>query len=469
MSTRAKDTSSSVHIVGSGLAGSEAAYFLAENGIGVNLYEMRPHKMTPAHKSGDCAELVCSNSLKSTAPESAPGILKAEMNSIGSLILSSANQTQVPGGEALTVNRELFSKNISEIIKNHTNINFVEEEVIEPFKNEITLIATGPLSSPAISKSIAGLIGSDDLYFYDAIAPIVDASTIDIENTFLANRYGKGGDRAYLNCPLTENEYNDFLTALLGAETVAPKNFEKEKFFGSCQPIEAIALSGRDTLRFGPMKPVGLEDPKTGKRPYAVIQLRTENIDFSAYNIVGFQTKLKYSAQKEVFRKIPALKNAEFLRMGSVHRNTFINSPKLLYPDLTLKGREGKAPIYFAGQITGVEGYVESAACGLLAGIFILQKIKKTPHTPPPANTALGVLLRHLTTPEKKFQPSNINFGLFNSVFFENAAALKKNELRLEIAKQSVINLRAWWNTLNFKKPKTGTGQDKSNAKENLN
>lgn len=433
-----------VHIIGAGLAGSEAAYFLAERGVSVVIHEMRALKMTEAHHTDQCAELVCSNSLKSKSPVSAPGMMKAEMKMIGSLILDSAEAAEVPAGESLAVDRDQFSSAITSKIKNHPNITFVNEEVAAPFEgeNEITLIATGPLTSEPLTKWIAQATGDDDLYFYDAIAPIIEASTIDMNSAFIANRYDKSDEAAYINCPMDQDEYNAFIDALMVGEMVPTKNFEKEKYFQGCQPIEAIASTGRDTLRFGPMKPVGLTDPRTGKRPHAAVQLRAENRSKTAYNIVGFQTKLKYGSQQKVLRLIPALKNAEFLRMGSMHRNTYVCGPKVLRADLSLKGHP---KVYFAGQITGVEGYLESAACGLMAASFILARIKGQAHSAPPSNTALGALLSHVTASEiKNYQPNNIQFALFDPKFFEDTEGLKKDDLRKQMAKLAPVYFKDW-------------------------
>jgi len=432
-----------VHIVGAGLAGSEAAYYLAERGIQVVLHEMRPAQMTPAHKTGQCAELVCSNSLKSRSPVSAPGMLKAEMSRVGSLILRAAGSSEVPAGEALGVDRDIFADTVTRALKSHSNVTIIPGEVSKPIDDGITLFATGPLTSDALGQWLAKATDSDDLYFYDAIAPIIDAQTIDMENAFLANRYDKGEEEAYLNCPMNEQEYYAFIDALAAGEKVAPKAFEKEKFFQGCQPIEAIAATGRESLRFGPMKPVGLTDPKTGKRAYAVVQLRPENRARTAYNMVGFQTKLKYGEQSRIFRMIPALRNAEFLRLGSIHRNTYVCGPKVLRSDLSLKGHPR---VYLAGQITGVEGYLESAACGLLAAIFIEQRVRSLPHRAPPANTALGALLRHVTAADpKNYQPANMHFGLFDPTVFEGVTGLKRDESRSSMAKQASENFTAWW------------------------
>ena len=432
-----------VHIVGAGLAGSEAAFFLAERGVQVILHEMRPVLMTPAHKTDGCAELVCSNSFKSKSPVSAPGMLKAEMTRIGSMILRSAGQAEVPGGEALAVDREVFSEAVTRFLSAHPKITRVAGEITEPPKDGITLLATGPLTSDSLGQWLAKATRNEDLYFYDAIAPIVDATSIDRSRAFLANRYDKGEEQAYLNCTMDETEYNIFIDALIAGEKVPPKAFEKEKFFQGCQPIEAIAATGRDSLRFGPMKPVGLTDPTTGRRPHAVVQLRPENRALTAYNLVGFQTKLKYGDQGKVFRLIPALRQAEFLRMGSIHRNTYVCGPRVLHPDLSLKG---VPTVYLAGQITGVEGYLESAACGLLAAMFIYQRIQGAPHAAPPANTALGALLRHITASDPgNYQPANAHFGLYDPNFFEGCIGLKREPLREEMSRQAIGNFSNWW------------------------
>ncbi len=430
------------------MAGSEAAIFLANQGIAVTLAEMRPLQTTEAHKTSGCAELVCSNSLKSKVPHSAPGILKEEMRQLGSIVLQTADQHAVPSGDALSVDRDAFSASITEKISTHPLITRVSERTDQVDENEITLVATGPLTTPELTQWIAQKTGNDDFYFYDAIAPIIDATTIDPNSSFIQNRYDKGGDEAYINCPLTESEYHAFLDALLAGDQVPSKNFEKEIFFQGCQPIEAIAATGRDTLRFGPMKPVGLTDPRTGTKPYANVQLRPENRAKTAYNMVGFQTKLKYGSQLKALRLIPALKNAEFLRMGSIHRNSFICAPKVLSPDLSLKS---SPKTYFAGQITGVEGYLESAACGLMAAVFISQRIRGRTHSAPPANTAFGALLSHLTlSSEKNYQPNNIQFSLFDPLYFDLHGIKGREPVREAMAKQCSENFSSWRKSLGF-------------------
>lgn len=427
------------------MAGSEAAYWLAERGHTVQLHEMRPHRMTEAHKTAGCAELVCSNSFKSQAPTSAPGILKREMKALGSLLIKQAEVHAVPGGEALAVDRDAFSAAVTRAIESHPNITRIAGEVTEPLQDGITLIATGPLTSDALGKWLGRATGEDSLYFYDAIAPIVDAASIDPERSFLANRHDKGEEKAYVNCPMNEAEYYAFVDALLSGEKVAPKRFEEERFFQGCQPIEAIAAGGRDSLRFGPMKPVGLTDPRTGRRPYAVLQLRPENRSLTAYNLVGFQTKLKYGEQSRIFKMIPALARAEFVRMGSIHRNTYVCGPRALRADLSLKGHPR---VYLAGQITGVEGYLESAACGLIAAQFIDQRARGLPHRAPPANTALGSLLRHIVASDPKhYQPSNINFSLLDPQWFKELEGLGREPARSAMAEQSYGAITQWLNS----------------------
>jgi methylenetetrahydrofolate--tRNA-(uracil-5-)-methyltransferase len=369
-------------------------------------------------------------------------MLKAEMAELGSLILKMAGDATVPGGEAMAVDREIFSSLVTQAMNSHPLISRSDDEVSAPFTDGPTLFATGPLTSQALCSWIAKATGAQDLYFYDAIAPVVEAASIDWSRAFIANRYGKGDEEAYLNCPMNESEYHAFIDALIAAEKVTPKAFEQEKFFAGCQPIEAICATGRDSLRYGPMKPVGLNDPQTGKRHYAVVQLRPENRARTAYNMVGFQTKLKYGEQSRVFRMIPALHRAEFLRLGSIHRNTYVCGPKVLRSDLSLKGHPW---VYLAGQVTGVEGYLESAACGLLAALFIEQRLRGWPHNPPPANTALGALLRYVTSgDERNYQPQNANFSLYDVTFFDGVSEMNRDQARAEMARQALMNFKSW-------------------------
>jgi methylenetetrahydrofolate--tRNA-(uracil-5-)-methyltransferase len=397
-------------IVGGGLAGSEAAWQAANRGARVTLYEMRPKEMTKAHKTGGLAELVCSNSLGSADPQHAPGILKEEMRRLGSLIMASAEQARVPAGSALAVDRDRFSQRITHTLEGHPNIRILHEEIGEIPTECVCIIATGPLTSDSLSQAIGAVTQSQHLYFFDAISPIIDADSIDMNTVFRASRYDKGGDD-YLNCPMTDAQYDVFYDALMAAEKVQAKDFEKTPYFEGCIPIEVMAERGRDTMRFGPLKPVGLENPRTGVRPSAVVQLRTENVHRTCYNMVGFQTKLTYAAQKSVFRLIPGLERAEFLRFGSLHRNTFINAPQLLLNTLQFKGR---STLFFGGQLIGVEGYTESAAMGGLAGINAARVLKGEPPVTPPPTTAHGCLISHVASADpRRFQPMNTNFGLF--------------------------------------------------------
>ncbi|MEK6672929.1 MAG: methylenetetrahydrofolate--tRNA-(uracil(54)-C(5))-methyltransferase (FADH(2)-oxidizing) TrmFO [Nitrospirota bacterium] len=398
-------------VIGGGLAGCEAAWQAARYGIEILLFEMRPERLTEAHKTGLLGELVCSNSLRSADIMNAPGLLKKELQMADSLIMQAAVASRVPAGSAFAVDRTRFAGFITDAVSKNPNIKVIREEA-RKIPDSYTIIATGPLTSRPMTEALAGLIGQEYLYFYDAIAPILDAGSIEYEKVFRASRYGKGGDD-YINCPMTKEEYSAFYNALIEADKVAPRQFEDEKVFEGCMPVEVMALRGRDTLRFGPMKPVGLPDPRTGVEPYAVVQLRPENIEKSAYNIVGFQTRLKWPEQKRVFSMIPGLGNAEFMRYGSLHRNTFINSPLSLNRDLSLKPM---GHVYMAGQITGVEGYIESTAMGLVAGINAARRIKGLEAVGPPETTAHGALISHITAPKKDFQPSNINFGLFPEV-----------------------------------------------------
>jgi len=376
----------------------------------VRLYEMRPGKRTPAHATGYLAELVCSNSLRSTEVTNAVGLLKEELRRAGSLIMAAADEHRVPAGSALAVDRERFAAAVTERIGAEPGIELVRQEVHAVPETGRVIVASGPLTSDALAEDLRSRTNADALYFYDAIAPIVSAESLDRDRVFPASRYGRGGED-YLNCPMNRREYERFYEALISAEKVSPREFEEEKVFEGCMPIETLASRGIDTPRFGPMKPVGLTDPKTGEEPYAVVQLRMENRFGTAYNLVGFQTKLTWPEQKRVFRLIPGLEHAEFLRLGSLHRNTFVDAPRCLDRGLHLKQ---DTRIMLAGQITGVEGYVESTAMGLLAGLFMAREVAGRPVVVPPPVTAHGALLEHLAgTRAERFQPSNVNFGLF--------------------------------------------------------
>ncbi len=403
-----------ITVVGGGLAGSEAAWQIAKRGIPVVLYEMRPEKLTPAHKTGLFGELVCSNSLKSIEENSPSWILKQELLMAESLIMEAALKTRIPAGKALAVDRVAFAEYITERLQGLNNLIIIRKEVTT-IPDGLTIIATGPLTSESLSQELSRIIGRSQLYFYDAIAPIIDADSIDYSKTFFQSRYsGSNSDETdgdYLNCPLSEEEYRRFYEALREADRVTPRPFEEIKVFEACMPVEILAERGYDTLRFGPMKPVGLIDPRTGRRPYAVVQLRPENAERTAYNMVGFQTRLRYPEQERVFRLIPGLEKARFLRYGSIHRNTFINAPLSLNQDLSLKNR---TETFIAGQLTGVEGYLESTAMGLLAGLAALRRLEGKKFIPPPEASAHGSLLRYiLKSDPKNFQPSNINLSLF--------------------------------------------------------
>lgn len=399
-----------VIIIGAGLAGSEAAWQIAQRGIDVDLYEMRPKVSTPAHHTENFAELVCSNSLRGAGLENAVGLLKEEMRQMDSLIMEAADANRVPAGGALAVDREGFSKYITEKIINHPRINIINEEVKQIIETDSPMIiASGPLTSDLLSKEIAKLTGQEYLYFYDAAAPIVVYESLNMNRAYKASRYGKG-DADYINCPMNKEEYELFWNELVNAEKTATKDFEKAIFFEGCMPVEEMASRGIDTLRYGPLKPVGLEHPVTGEKPYAVVQLRQDNYAASLYNIVGFQTHLKWPEQKRVFGLIPGLDTAEFVRYGVMHRNTFINSPMVLSPTLQLKSN---AKIFFAGQMTGVEGYIESASGGLIAGINAARLVEEKEPVVFPEDTAHGALCHYITQAEsKKFQPMNVNFGL---------------------------------------------------------
>ncbi|MFF0825828.1 FADH(2)-oxidizing methylenetetrahydrofolate--tRNA-(uracil(54)-C(5))-methyltransferase TrmFO [Brevibacillus sp. NPDC003359] len=397
-----------ITVVGAGLAGSEAAWQIAQAGVKVKLYEMRPKTQTPAHHTDKFAELVCSNSLRANTLTNAVGVLKEEMRRLNSVIIDSADRCAVPAGGALAVDRHEFAAHVTDAVRNHPLVEVFSEEITE-IPDGIVVIATGPLTSPALSQQLKELTGEEYLYFYDAAAPIIEKDSIDMNKVFVASRYDKG-EAAYLNCPMTEEEFNRFHDALISAETVPLKEFEKEIFFEGCMPIEVLAKRGHKTMTFGPMKPVGLVDPRTGKKSYAVVQLRQDNSAATLYNIVGFQTHLKWPDQKRVFSLIPGLENCEIVRYGVMHRNTFINSPKLLKPTYQYKDRE---TLFFAGQMTGVEGYVESAASGLLAGINAARLAKGEELIVLPPETIMGSMARYITTADPKhFQPMNANFGL---------------------------------------------------------
>ena len=402
-----------VNVVGAGLAGSEAAYQLAERGIKVNLIEMRPVKQTPAHHTDKFAELVCSNSLRGNALTNAVGVLKEEMRRLDSLIIKAADKARVPAGGALAVDRHDFAGYITDTLRNHPNVTVLNQEV-HSIPEGYTIIATGPLTTENLAQEIVDITGKDQLYFYDAAAPIIEKDSIDMDKVYLKSRYDKG-EAAYLNCPMTEEEFDRFYNAVLEAEVAPVNEFEKEKYFEGCMPFEVMAARGRKTLLFGPMKPVGLEDPKTGKRPFAVVQLRQDDAAGTLYNIVGFQTHLKWGAQKEVIKLIPGLENVDIVRYGVMHRNTFINSPDVLNEKYELIGHEN---IYFAGQMTGVEGYVESAASGLVSGINLAHKLLDKGEVIFPRETMIGSMAYYISHAknEKNFQPMNANFGLLPSL-----------------------------------------------------
>lgn len=397
-------------IIGAGLAGSEAAWQAARLGVQVDLWEMRPVRMTEAHLTPQCAELVCSNSLGSESDHSASRILKDELQALDCKLLELARASKVPAGASLAVDRAEFANRVTELLEAEPNVTLKRGEMTA-LPEGVCIVATGPLTSPALSAELGALLGGDSLYFYDAISPIVSTDSLDLDKMYFANRYDKGDTADFLNIPLTEAQYEELMDDLLAGDVVLPHNFEKEKYFEGCMPIEAIVARGRRTLAFGPMKPVGLDDPKTGRRPHAVIQLRAENRDRTAYNLVGFQTKLKYGEQLRIFRKLPGLENAEFLRLGSMHRNTYIDSPRHLRPTLQLRKAER---VHIAGQLTGTEGYLESIATGWLAGQNAARQIRGHAPLELPREMILGSLLQKICDEDtKKFQPTNVNMGLF--------------------------------------------------------
>lgn len=435
-----KMTTQHVNVIGAGLAGSEAAWQIANRGVKVKLYEMRPVKQTPAHHTDKFAELVCSNSLRANALTNAVGVIKEEMRMLGSVIMEAADNASVPAGGALAVDRHEFSGYVTEKVKNHPNIEIINEEVTE-IPEGITVIATGPLTSAALAEKVQALTGEDYLYFYDAAAPIIEKDSIDMDKVYLKSRYDKG-EAAYLNCPMTQEEFERFYDALINAEVVELKDFEKEIYFEGCMPIEVMAKRGPKTLLFGPMKPVGLEDPKTGKRPYAVIQLRQDDAAGTLYNIVGFQTHMKWGAQKEVLRLIPGLENVEIVRYGVMHRNTFINSPKVLKKTYQLKANPN---LFFAGQMTGVEGYVESAGSGLIAGINAARLAQGKEPIEFPHESALGSMARYITEADpNNFQPMNVNFGIFPDL---GVRIKSKQERALKHAERAIATIRNFVNS----------------------
>lgn len=426
-------------IIGGGLAGCEAAWQLLRRGHSVHLFEMKPKKFSPAHKMEQLAELVCSNSFKSNILESAPGLLKEEMRRLNSLILSVADKTAIGAGSALAVDREKFSQAVEARLCTEKNFTLSRSEITDIPQEFLSIIATGPLTSNSLAQNIARMLGNAYLYFYDAIAPIVEADSINMDKVFWASRYNKG-TADYLNCPLTQEEYELFRRELLAGEKVAPKPFEEIRHFEGCLPVEVLASRGENTMAFGPMKPVGLINPKTGKLPYAVVQLRRENSAGTLFNLVGFQTKLTWPEQKRIFCFIPGLENAEFVRYGSVHRNTYIHSPSLLKSSLQLKNNPN---VFFAGQITGVEGYMESTAIGLLAGLSAANIIEEKQLQPPPTTTAIGSLIHYITSPAAtdSFQPMNINFGLLEPL---PAKKSKKRDRSIIYVDRALQALKEW-------------------------
>jgi methylenetetrahydrofolate--tRNA-(uracil-5-)-methyltransferase len=429
-----------VTVVGGGLAGSEAAWRLAQAGVAVDLWEMKPHRRSPAHVKDGLAELVCSNSLRSDNPANAVGLLHEELRRLGSLVLASADETRVPAGDALAVDRERFSRRVTACIEAHPLIRLMRQEATAlPEGPALALVATGPLTSEALARELGALAGAR-LHFYDAIAPIVAADSIDLSVAYARSRYGKGEGDDYLNLPFDEAQYRGFVAALLAGEKVPPHEFEEPRYFEGCLPVEVMAERGPDVLSHGPMKPVGLEDPRTGRRPFAVVQLRREDVAGTAFNMVGFQTRLTWTEQKRIFRTfVPGLQGAEFLRLGQVHRNTFVEAPAVLAPDLSVRG---KPHLFLAGQITGVEGYVESAACGHLAARAVLDRLAGRAFRPPPPGTALGALYRHLTgeahPPGYDYQPTNVVFALFPPLQGRLRGKAARKEAHVERARKEI-------------------------------
>jgi methylenetetrahydrofolate--tRNA-(uracil-5-)-methyltransferase len=411
-----------ITVIGGGLAGCEAAWQIARAGERVRLYEMRPVRCTPAHTTDRLAEIVCSNSLKSDQPYNASWLLKEELRRLGSILIQIADSVRVPAGAALAVDRDKFASRVTEVISSEPNIELVREEATEIPKAGVVVIASGPLTAESLSNSIREFCGSDHLYFYDAISPIVDADSIDMSIVYRASRYGKASSD-YLNCPMDKEQYLAFYNALLNAQSVAIHEFEEACYFESCLPIEELARRGEETLRFGPMRPVGLDNPATGRLPYAVVQLRQEDLMQSSYNIVGFQNHLKFPEQRRIFRMIPGLENAEFLRLGQIHRNTYINAPQVLTSSMASR-RDPR--VFFAGQLAGTEGYIENVASGLVAGVNAVRFLRGEDPIVQPAETAIGALCRYVSSPQKHFAPMNINFGLLPPI--ETPRRIAKND-----------------------------------------
>jgi methylenetetrahydrofolate--tRNA-(uracil-5-)-methyltransferase len=427
-----------VRIVGGGLAGCEAAWQLARRGIGVDLHEMRPVRRTPVHQTDQLAELVCSNSLRGNALDQAAGLLKEEMRRLDSLVMRVADAVRVPAGSALAVDRSLFAEKITEAVATLPGLRLYREEVARIPDDPVVILATGPLTAEALAAEIAGFVGAEHLYFYDAVSPVLEADSIDFARTFRASRYGKGGDD-YLNCPLSEEEYRAFHEALTGAASAELHSFEQELFFEGCLPVEVIASRGADTLRFGPLKPVGLVDPRSGRRPHAVVQLRQDNLAASHYSMVGFQTQLKWGEQRRVFRMIPGLEQAEFVRHGMIHRNTYVNAPSTLQASFETRRRPG---LFLAGQMSGVEGYVESAASGLIAGIGAAARVHGQEPPQFPEETALGALGRYISCSDAEaYQPTNIAFGLLPDL---GQRIRDKGRRRLALSDRALRSLEAF-------------------------
>jgi methylenetetrahydrofolate--tRNA-(uracil-5-)-methyltransferase len=424
-----------VTVVGGGLAGCEAAFQLARRGVAVDLHEMRPGRQTPVHQTGDFAELVCSNSLRGNALDQAAGLLKEEMRRLGSLVVRVADEVRVPAGSALAVDRALFARRMTEAVSSLPGVRVHRGEVLRIPDDPVTIVATGPLTADALAADVAAFVGTTHLHFFDAVSPVVEADSIDLAKAFRASRYGKGGDD-YLNCPLDEAEYRAFHEALTSAECASVHDFEKELFFEGCLPVEVIASRGEGTLRFGPMKPVGLTDPRTGRRPHAVVQLRQDDLAATHWSLVGFQTQLKWPDQKRVLRMIPGLESAEFVRFGMIHRNTYVNAPLVLEPTFETRRRRG---LFFAGQMSGVEGYVESAASGLVAGIAAAFRARGEEPPAFPEDTAIGALSRYIARSDAKhYQPTNVAFGLLPELPHRVRDKAKR---RLALAERALASL----------------------------